>query len=320
MFGTQLICVQSFATIDHDYTAEQVYKEFKHPVAGSARRREHFATEIEKALDLKLELRDSDFEGGIYYVHRTLEGPQITLYSNYNAHEENYHLGSNLELESVLYFEGGTPKQQFDLLVRLEAGIPGLTFLLPKKMKEKNLINVIDLEATCWSKNKGVGKTSEIIEIGITVLDRRSLEIVSTESILVKPRVGEISEFCTQLTTLTPEYVDEHGIEFSEAARILEEKYSSKSRLFASYGDYDREMFEDQFRRLAIPSVFGPDHLNIKKQFAKLHALKKEVGMAGALSKLGIPLEGTHHRGGDDSKNIAQILIHILKNFRGLKL
>jgi inhibitor of KinA sporulation pathway (predicted exonuclease) len=30
--------------------------------------------------------------------------------------------------------------------------------------------------------------------------------------------------------------------------------------------------------------------------------------MAGALSELNIPLEGTHHRGVDDAKNIAKTL------------
>jgi inhibitor of KinA sporulation pathway (predicted exonuclease) len=34
--------------------------------------------------------------------------------------------------------------------------------------------------------------------------------------------------------------------------------------------------------------------------------------MAGALELLDIPLEGTHHRGVDDAKNIAKILSWIL--------
>lgn len=34
--------------------------------------------------------------------------------------------------------------------------------------------------------------------------------------------------------------------------------------------------------------------------------------MAGALALLNIPLEGTHHRGVDDAKNIAKILNKVL--------
>ncbi len=314
IFGTQLICLQSFATIDKDYTPEQVYKESKHPVIGSTKSLEDFANAIEKSLGIDLELKDSDFAGGIYHVYRPVAGGlKLALYSNYNSHEELYHLESHHDIQSVLYFEGGSPHEQFDTLVNLERSIPGLTFILPEKPKHKNLINVIDLEATCWKKDEAAGKTSEIIEIGISVLDQDSFEILSTESIIVKPQVSEVSEFCTQLTTLTPAYVAEHGIEFSEAVRILEEKYSSKTRLFASYGDFDRKMFQRQFDRLGILSVFGPDHLNVKREFAKVRGLKNEVGMAKALNQLRIPLEGTHHRGSDDSKNIAKILVHLLK-------
>jgi inhibitor of KinA sporulation pathway (predicted exonuclease) len=36
--------------------------------------------------------------------------------------------------------------------------------------------------------------------------------------------------------------------------------------------------------------------------------LKKKLGMAQALSLLGIELEGIHHRGIDDARNIARIV------------
>jgi inhibitor of KinA sporulation pathway (predicted exonuclease) len=39
--------------------------------------------------------------------------------------------------------------------------------------------------------------------------------------------------------------------------------------------------------------------------------------MDQALAVLGLPLEGTHHRGGDDAWNIAAILGHLLARARG---
>lgn len=39
-----------------------------------------------------------------------------------------------------------------------------------------------------------------------------------------------------------------------------------------------------------------------------------DIEATGALQLLGIPLEGTHHRGVDDSTNIARILRRILSN------
>jgi inhibitor of KinA sporulation pathway (predicted exonuclease) len=56
--------------------------------------------------------------------------------------------------------------------------------------------------------------------------------------------------------------------------------------------------------------------LNVKTLFALLHALPREVGMAAALTRLGFPLEGTHHRGGDDAWNIAAILGALLLRSR----
>jgi inhibitor of KinA sporulation pathway (predicted exonuclease) len=40
---------------------------------------------------------------------------------------------------------------------------------------------------------------------------------------------------------------------------------------------------------------------------------ESEVGMTTALEKLGLPLEGTLHRGVDDAWNIAKILAKLLK-------
>ena len=56
--------------------------------------------------------------------------------------------------------------------------------------------------------------------------------------------------------------------------------------------------------------------MNLKNTFTILHGLSREPGMDAALKMLDIPLEGTHHRGGDDAKNIAKILVHTLSKFR----
>jgi len=39
--------------------------------------------------------------------------------------------------------------------------------------------------------------------------------------------------------------------------------------------------------------------------------------MAQALEMLGLPLEGTHHRGGDDAWNIARLLAELLRRGGG---
>ncbi len=176
-------------------------------------------------------------------------------------------------------------------------------------------INVIDVESTCWEGKAPTGQTSEIIEIGICTFDVLTLEPVEKRAILVKPMRSTVSEFCTELTTLTQEQVDQ-GVSYSEACDILREDYLSNMRLWGSYGDYDRKMFERQCREMNVKYPLGSTHLNIKNLFAISRGLEREIGMGSALKKLQIPLVGTHHRGVDDSWNIALILGHILKNAR----
>jgi len=82
--------------------------------------------------------------------------------------------------------------------------------------------------------------------------------------------------------------------------------------LFCSWGDYDKSQFiqDCHYHRVAYP--FPDAHLNLKKQFSITQGLKKRFGMAGALQKVGIPLQGTHHRGIDDARNMAQLMPWII--------
>ncbi|MEM1169586.1 MAG: 3'-5' exonuclease [Cyanobacteria bacterium P01_H01_bin.35] len=178
-----------------------------------------------------------------------------------------------------------------------------------------NKIIVIDIEATCWEKNPPPEQESEIIEIGICIVDVALAKPVEKESILVRPECSQISEFCTQLTTLTQAEVDQ-GITFDEACLKLRKKYESLQRVWASWGEYDKNMFEKQCLSRGVKYPFGIRHINVKNLFALVHALPKEVGMANALKLLDIPLEGTHHRGGDDAWNIGKILGKLLLQSR----
>ncbi len=184
--------------------------------------------------------------------------------------------------------------------------------------KKLDQILVVDVEATCWEGKPPAGEENEIIEVGICTLDVASGKRLEKESILVKPRSSTVSEFCTQLTTLTPAQV-EQGITFAEACKILKKKYLSQQRVWASYGDYDRRQFERQCLAENVSYPFGSRHINVKTLFAVIHALPYEVDMAAALQMLNLPLQGTHHRGVDDAGNIAGILSELLLKARARK-
>jgi inhibitor of KinA sporulation pathway (predicted exonuclease) len=181
--------------------------------------------------------------------------------------------------------------------------------MMPRRTFDR--IVVVDVEATCWEADPPPDQTSEIIEIGVCLLDVVNGERLDRESILVRPTQSSVSAFCRQLTSLTQEQV-EQGISFEEACSILGTRFQTRERAWASYGDYDRRMFKGQCKRQEVKYPFSAGHINVKTLLAASYGLKHEIGLSKALRLLGLPLEGTHHRGVDDAWNIAAVLSRII--------
>jgi inhibitor of KinA sporulation pathway (predicted exonuclease) len=174
---------------------------------------------------------------------------------------------------------------------------------------------VIDVESTCWEGPPPRGQISEIIEIGLCVVDVERLTRMEKRAILVRPQVSEVSDFCTRLTTITPELAAT-GITLEQSLAILENEYRSGDRVFASWGDYDRNQFHRNCDYFRLKYPFGPTHWNVKTFFALAQSLPREVGIDTACDLLGQPLEGTHHRGVDDAWNIAGLMCQLLTPLR----
>ncbi|MGW7610897.1 exonuclease domain-containing protein [Streptomyces sp. NPDC054766] len=172
------------------------------------------------------------------------------------------------------------------------------------------LLNVVDVEATCWEGPPPPGAVREIIEIGLTVVDLDRGVRVEKHRLLVRPARSTVSAFCTELTGLTQSEVAE-GIEFPEACRELAARHSAGQRPWASWGDYDRHQFTRQCAATTTPYPFGHRHTNAKAVFTTAHGLRKRPGMAYALSLAELPLEGRHHRGEDDAWNIAALILDL---------
>ncbi|WP_345990599.1 3'-5' exonuclease [Chryseobacterium sp. Chry.R1] len=182
-------------------------------------------------------------------------------------------------------------------------------------MKTTDHILIIDLEATCWDSRPPRGQESEIIEIGVCVMDAKTGEISRNEGILVRPQYSKVSPFCTELTTITQKMLDEEGVLFDDALDILRAEYHSEHLTWASYGNYDLNMLQNQARRFNLDYPLSDSHINVKTLFGCVHpTIRKSVGMSRALGELNLKLEGIHHRGVDDAKNIAKILHWCLQN------
>lgn len=176
---------------------------------------------------------------------------------------------------------------------------------------------VVDVESTCWEGGRApAGQQSEIIEIGICLLNLKTFERSEGRSILVRPEQSRVSFYCTELTTLTQDVLMREGYPFREACEIIRGLYLTRERPWASWGNYDRSMFQAQCKERRVGYPFSPIYVNAMKLFRELEARShKGIGMAAALEMTGFRLEGTHHRGEDDAWNIAGMISYLLRKY-----
>lgn len=182
--------------------------------------------------------------------------------------------------------------------------------------KKLDQIIIVDLEATCWEGDPPPQQEQEIIEIGVCVLTLSTLQISGGASILVRPDRSTVSPFCTRLTTLTQEQLEREGTAFDAAVQHLSASCRPSERTWASYGDFDRILFQRQCQQRGVPYPFGRTHLNVKNLLAVSLNLPHEIGLDQAVEKLNLTFQGTHHRGVDDAWNIACVLTEIIHRTR----
>jgi inhibitor of KinA sporulation pathway (predicted exonuclease) len=168
---------------------------------------------------------------------------------------------------------------------------------------------IVDLEATCSDGGAVPRREMEIIEIGAVMLSSRTFEIESEFQTFVRPvRHPQLTEFCTGLTGITQENVA-GAPSYREALEAMKEWMDAfGDSLFCSWGDYDRNQFNQdcEYHQVAYP--FRSGHLNLKAEFSRALNRKKKLGIADAVRCLGMNFEGSHHRGLDDARNIARIV------------
>lgn len=169
-------------------------------------------------------------------------------------------------------------------------------------------IIVVDVEATCDDGPLVPRAQMEIIEVGAVVLDRHSLEVTDEFQAFVRPvRHPTLTAFCTQLTTIDQATVDAAPgyPEVADALRAWWKPYSPA--IWCSWGAYDRKQFAQDSAYHGVRDPLPGRHVNVKAEFSLRLGTRRRFGMAGALSKMGLELLGTHHRGIDDARNIARL-------------
>jgi inhibitor of KinA sporulation pathway (predicted exonuclease) len=184
------------------------------------------------------------------------------------------------------------------------------------KLRNDQLV-VIDLEATCWQGDPPPGMVNETIEIGVCLLNLQTLKISKQESLAVRPTRSQVSDFCYQLTGWDQPSIDRLGQPLARQAQQLLDRFDSRSRMWASWGNYDRLQLTLDCDRQGVAYPLSPQHLNAKALFALLRGDSKQVGLSAAVKRCGLAFEGPPHRGDADAYNVARVLAHLLQTFRG---
>lgn len=182
---------------------------------------------------------------------------------------------------------------------------------------------VVDVEATCWDTREEQGsKPNEVIEIGVAVLEYATGKVIDRASLVVRPRMTQVSPFCTTLTGWTQEAIMEQGKDIARVLKEFKAQFKPKpEHVWYSCGQYDKNMLSSKSQK-GVGALYGiqtdvnpfdiMNHVNIKTLFAVKHGLKKEIGMDRMLQMMGATLEGRHHNGADDAFNIAKIVKHVM--------
>lgn len=178
---------------------------------------------------------------------------------------------------------------------------------------------VLDFEGVI-NKDHGSPDVMEIIEFPVLKINSRTLETESTFHTYVQPIIHkQLNPFCTELTGITQEMVDGQPT-LPETLTLLDDWMKREGLLekdvnscFVTCGDWDLK------KGLPVNcdylSISYPDYLkrwiNIKTYFQAIVG-QKGHSMKTMLRDLKLTLDGKHHSGIDDSKNIAKILVELI--------
>ena len=181
---------------------------------------------------------------------------------------------------------------------------------------------VLDFEATCEDKEK-----REIIEFPSVLYKitkkrgKYDLNFISEFHEYVRPVIiPKLSKLCTDLTGITQDIVDRADLFENVYNRHYEWLKKNTDRIdsvyFVTCGNWDLGVQlpkEISDKNISTYYPVYKQYLNIKKEFEEFYKVKAG-SMVSMLNKLKLTLDGRHHSGIDDTKNIAKILIKMAED------
>lgn len=164
---------------------------------------------------------------------------------------------------------------------------------------------VIDLEGTCSEDESLPRAESETIEVGAVILSPADCVRLRFTR-FVRPVVNPVlTEFCTELTTITQADVDRAETFPPVFRQLLDFAEPFHLKTFYSWGTYDRDQLvrDCQRHEIAYPFRF---HVDMAKLFRQKTGRKR--GSRGALRYFGIEPSGARHRGMDHASDYSKMI------------
>ena len=187
---------------------------------------------------------------------------------------------------------------------------------------------VLDFEATCDDKTvRSLPEPQEIIEFPVIKVNARTLKTEAVFHTYVQPTAHpQLTPFCTELTGITQDKVEGQPT-LAETLENFHAWYKdnglldpSVSSSFVTCGDWDLKIMLPQqcrhFNLLRRP--YFHQWVNIKRVFQRVTG-EKPKGMLFMLNHFGLELEGRHHSGIDDSRNITRVLVKLAQLYPNIQ-
>lgn len=175
---------------------------------------------------------------------------------------------------------------------------------------------ILDFEATCEDRTLDPHRTfkNEIIEFAAIKLDSELKEVDSFCE-FVKPIINtKLTPFCTKLTTIKDSDLEQAN-SFPEVVSNFKSWLGKEPYIILAWGLYDKGQYIKDLELHGVTNKYR-SLFNLYESLKHLHhthilnGKNRPVGMGKALKMANLSLDGTHHRGIDDTRNIAKILRH----------
>lgn len=176
-------------------------------------------------------------------------------------------------------------------------------------IRRADKILVFDLELTCWEPLPPPDMSPEIIQIGYCFLNLQTGERSGMDSLYVRPIKSTISEFCTELTGITPKLIKRGQCLPTVSQRLL--KLGTKQYASACYGD-DWACVNTECQKANCNTFLSDEWINVSTLTKLAFNNYKCIGLRNACEQIDLAWEGEAHRAEWDAWNTAGLLYALL--------